>query len=127
MTTIPNRRFDDNLALVHERLGIDPKGPNRLVQIGFRVGDFENLPGQSLGSLAILWDASERGLTVAEVLPVFAEYLNAVVETPQGDDHPNIRALMRIDRAAYVGSVVCFSGTPIALKLPAELEVGVVA
>lgn len=109
--------FSDNLARANERLGIHQAGANELVPIGFRVGDHENEPGKNLGSLTILWDASERFMTVAQVLPEFGEHFAAVTENPGGTDHANIRALMRIDRAAYVGSVVSFHGVPITPKV----------
>lgn len=109
--------FNDNLALFLEHLGIHDAGPNQLVPIGFTVGDHENIAGSNLGALVTLWYASELGMTVAEVLPLFAEHFAAVVENPEGTDHANIRALMRIDREAYVGSVVFFHGKPVVAKV----------
>jgi 2,3,4,5-tetrahydropyridine-2-carboxylate N-succinyltransferase len=105
--------FAENLAQVKERLGVNPGGANFLVPTGFAVGDNCNESGQNLGALAVLWDASERHITVGEALPMFGQYLDDVVQTPDGKDHANIRALMGIDRGAYVESVVRFDQNPI--------------
>ncbi len=112
--------FAENLANAEKNLGIHPGGPNKLDPIAFKVGDHENQAGQNLGSLKILWYATQRNLTVGEVLPLFAEHLDAVVQNPDGMDHANIRALMKIDKTAYVDSVVVFRGDPIEAK--GELE-----
>jgi hypothetical protein len=75
-----------------------------------------NKAGENLGSLVILWDARERALTVADTLPLFGKYLDEVVQNPNGEDHANIRALMKHDPAVYIGSIVNFYGHPIHKK-----------
>jgi 2,3,4,5-tetrahydropyridine-2-carboxylate N-succinyltransferase len=51
-------------------------------------------------------------MTVAEVLPLFAEHLQSVRENPNGSDHANVRALLECDQNALVSTVFQPNGSP---------------
>ncbi len=108
--------FQDILRNTHEHLGTDEHGLNQLVPVAFRIGSYENEAGQSIGTLAVIVYADKERLTVGETLPMFGEYLDAVVENTGGQNNPNIRELMRHDRDAYVGSFIHFYGKPVVPK-----------
>lgn len=92
-------------------LGIQDGGPNSFRAIPFQVdGGPENLAGENTGALTILWYATSKHLKVSDTLTLFGEHFEAVVQDPDGTSHPNIRALMKHDREAYIGSMVVFSG-----------------
>jgi 2,3,4,5-tetrahydropyridine-2,6-dicarboxylate N-succinyltransferase len=87
---------------------------------GFVVNGCENMPGENLGSLAILAAAAADLLTVKEALPLFGEYYEAVLNTPGDADHANIWALLAIeDHDLHVGAVVNFNASGIT---PDDIE-----
>lgn len=62
----------------------------------FSVGEHRNEAGENQGSLAILGFAKMQGLNEAQVLPMFGEAAREVLDNPEGTDHGNIRAFLRV-------------------------------
>ena len=60
----------------------------------FNNGGVENAAGQNEGSCKTLGLAVLEGLSDEETLLAFGEHYRAVLATPEGSDHGNIRALM---------------------------------
>jgi hypothetical protein len=60
----------------------------------FSNGAVESLAGQNEGSCKTLGLALLEGFSLEETLLAFGEHYRAVLATPQGNDHGNIRALM---------------------------------
>lgn len=78
--------FATTLAFVAE--GYDYR-PTRFVN-----GEVENAAGQNEGSCKTLGLARFEGLSDEEALLAFGEHYRAVLATPEGSDHANIRALI---------------------------------
>ena len=83
----PEHRFSETLAFID---GAYDYRPSR-----FSNGNLDNAPGENEGSCKILGLALLEGLSAEETLRAFGEHYRAVVATPDGTDHRNIRALMR--------------------------------
>ena len=65
------------------------------VEVPFSVGDVKSEAGQNMGSAKILSFGKISGLERNTVLQLFGDYFRKdVLGNPEGDDHPNIRALM---------------------------------
>ena len=60
----------------------------------FTNGNVENAAGQNEGSCKTLGLALLEGLSDEEALLAFGEHYRSVLDTPDGSDHGNIRALM---------------------------------
>jgi hypothetical protein len=60
----------------------------------FNNGGVENAAGQNEGSCKTLGLALLEGMSAEEALLAFGEHYRAVVATPDGSDHGNIRALI---------------------------------
>ena len=78
--------FADTLAFIAD--GYDYQ------QSAFTNGPVENAAGQNEGSCKTLGLALLEGFNVQETLLAFGEHYRAVLATPEGSDHGNIRALM---------------------------------
>lgn len=78
--------FADTLAFVADRYDYSPQG--------FQNGTVSNAAGQNEGSCKTLGMAKLEGLSDKEALQAFGEHYRAVLATPEGNDHANIRALM---------------------------------
>ncbi|MFZ6045222.1 HopJ type III effector protein [Pseudomonas sp. CR3202] len=63
-------------------------------QSAFSNGAVENAAGQNEGSCKTLGLALLEGFSLEETLLAFGEHYRAVLATPEGSDHGNIRALM---------------------------------
>jgi hypothetical protein len=63
-------------------------------QSAFSNGNVENAAGQNEGSCKTLGLALLEGFSLEETLLAFGEHYRAVLATPDGNDHGNIRALM---------------------------------
>ncbi|MGQ7817453.1 HopJ type III effector protein [Metapseudomonas furukawaii] len=63
-------------------------------QSAFSNGPVENAAGQNEGSCKTLGLALLEGFTREEALLAFGEHYRAVLASPEGSDHGNIRALM---------------------------------
>jgi len=61
----------------------------------FSNGPVENAAGQNEGSCKTLGLALLEGFSDEEALLAFGEHYRAVLATPEGSDHGNIRALMQ--------------------------------
>ena len=57
----------------------------------FKNGSQENAANQNQGSAKVFAFAKLNGLTKQETLKLFAEHYQLVLETPDGEDHQNIR------------------------------------
>ena len=60
----------------------------------FTNGNQENAADQNQGSAKVLAYAKLNNLSQEDTLKLFAEHYNAVIETPNGTDHNNIRQFM---------------------------------
>jgi len=81
-----NHAFADTLAFVAEHYLYQPSA--------FHNGGVENAAGQNEGSCKTLGLAKLEGLSDAEALLAFGEHYRGVLQTPEGSDHANIRALI---------------------------------
>ena len=60
----------------------------------FTNGNQENAADQNQGSAKVLAYAKLNNLSQEDTLKLFAEHYNAVIETPNGNDHNNISQFM---------------------------------
>lgn len=95
--------FAATLAFVAEHYDYCPQA--------FRNGEVNNAAGQNEGSCKTLGMAVMEGLSDLEALQAFGEHYRAVVATPEGSDHGNIRALMASGLAG-----VSFDAPPLTRK-----------
>ncbi len=98
-----SHRFSDTLAFIDDHYLYQPSG--------FANGDVENAAGENVGSCKTLGLALLEGFSTEEALLAFAEHYQAVLATPNGEDHRNIRALMQTGLAG-----VRFEAMPLARK-----------
>ncbi|WP_028240636.1 HopJ type III effector protein [Stutzerimonas azotifigens] len=96
--------FADTLAFIEAHYDYQPTA--------FTNGAVHNAAGENAGSCKTLGLARLEGLSDEEALLAFGEHYRAVQATPDGDDHRNIRALMRHGLAG-----VRFEGTPLTRRL----------
>ena len=78
-------QFAETLAFVAEHYDYQPSA--------FRNGAVESAAGQNEGSCKTLGLALLEGFSLEETLRAFGEHYRAVLATPDGSDHANIRAL----------------------------------
>ena len=78
--------FADTLAFIAAGYDYQPQA--------FNNGGVKNAAGQNEGSCKTLGLALLEGLSDEEALLAFGEHYRAVLNTPEGSDHGNIRALM---------------------------------
>jgi len=78
-------QFAETLAFITEHYAYQPSA--------FRNGDVENAEGHNEGSCKTLGLALLEGLSLEETLRAFGEHYRAVLASPDGSDHANIRAL----------------------------------
>ncbi|NMZ66485.1 HopJ type III effector protein [Pseudomonas oryzihabitans] len=95
--------FADTLAFVAEHYHYQPTA--------FRNGAVDNAAGQNEGSCKTLGLAKLEGLSDQEALLAFGEHYRSVLQTPEGSDHANIRALI-----AHGLTGVSFQGEPLARR-----------
>ncbi|WP_434774899.1 HopJ type III effector protein [Pseudomonas oryzihabitans] len=95
--------FSDTLAFVTEHYRYQPTA--------FRNGDVDNAAGQNEGSCKTLGLATLEGLSDQEALLAFGEHYRSVLQTPEGSDHANIRALLANGLAK-----VHFQGEPLSRR-----------
>ena len=77
----------------------------------FRNGGVDNAAGQNEGSCKTLGLARLEGLSDEEALLAFGEHYRSVLQTPEGSDHANIRALV-----AHGLAGVSFQGEPLTRR-----------
>ena len=63
--------------------------------VEFTNNGVSNGPGENHGSAKLLSLAALAGLDEAATLALWGEHFRGVAETPEGEDHQNIRAFMR--------------------------------
>ncbi|WP_174245304.1 HopJ type III effector protein [Pseudomonas mediterranea] len=78
--------FAETLAFINDGYDYQPQP--------FTNGNVENAAGQNEGSCKTLGLALLEGLSDEEALLAFGEHYRSVLDTPDGSDHGNIRALM---------------------------------
>ncbi|WOE31124.1 MULTISPECIES: HopJ type III effector protein [unclassified Acinetobacter] len=61
----------------------------------FKNGQQFNAATENQGSAKVFSFAQEQGLNQQQTLSLFAEHYAAVVATPEGNDHQNIRQFMQ--------------------------------
>lgn len=61
----------------------------------FKNGDLHNAAGENNGSCKILAFGLLHQLSEPQTLHLFGDYYRSVLETPQADDHQNIRNFIR--------------------------------
>jgi len=98
-----NHAFADTLAFVAEHYHYQPTA--------FRNGEVDNAAGQNEGSCKTLGLARLEGLSDKEALLAFGEHYRSVLQTPEGSDHANIRALI-----AHGLAGVSFQGEPLTRR-----------
>ncbi|MBA1272061.1 HopJ type III effector protein [Stutzerimonas azotifigens] len=96
-------RFSETLTFIDSHYLYQPSS--------FVNGDVENAAGENMGSCKTLGLALLEGFSTEEALLAFAEHYQAVLATPNGDDHRNIRALMQTGLPG-----VRFEAMPLARK-----------
>ncbi|SEI52761.1 HopJ type III effector protein [Azotobacter beijerinckii] len=95
--------FADTLAFIAAHYDYRPSA--------FANGPVENAAGQNEGSCKTLGLALLEGLSDEEALLAFGEHYRAVLASPAGSDHGNIRALMESGLAG-----VRFESQPLGRK-----------
>lgn len=63
--------------------------------MAFKNGEVYNEATQNQGSAKVFAFAQRHHLSAADTLFLFAEYYQAVLESPEGSDHQNIRQFMQ--------------------------------
>lgn len=84
-------RFADTLAFIAEHYHYQPSA--------FTNGPVHNDAEQNQGSCKVLAMAKDQQLSDQQALQCFAEHYQVVLNTPDGEDHANIRALMQHGQA----------------------------
>lgn len=79
--------FKDVIAFIEARYQHQPTA--------FHNGDAYNEATQNQGSAKVFSFAKLQGLSQEDTLRLFAEHYQAVLNTPDGTDHQNIRQFMR--------------------------------
>ncbi|WP_288477904.1 HopJ type III effector protein [uncultured Pseudomonas sp.] len=95
--------FADTLAFVAAHYHYQPTA--------FRNGEVQNAAGQNEGSCKTLGLAKLEGLSDEEALLAFGEHYRSVLQSPEGSDHGNIRALI-----AHGLAGVSFQGEPLSRR-----------
>lgn len=96
-------QFAETLAFVAEHYDYRPSA--------FCNGSVTNAAGQNEGSCKTLGLALLEGFSLEEALRAFGEHYRAVLATPAGSDHANIRALQNTGLAG-----VRFDQAPLTRK-----------
>lgn len=78
--------FSDSIALIDSRYQFTPTA--------FRNGNLENSAQQNHGSCKILSFGQIQQLDEQQTLRCFGDTYQGVVDSPEGDDHQNIRQFM---------------------------------
>ena len=80
-------KFSDVLAFIDARYQHRPTA--------FKNGAQQNAATENQGSAKVLSFAQIENLDAAQTLSLFAEHYQAVLATPEGNDHQNIRQFMQ--------------------------------
>jgi len=106
--------FSAVLSAIDRDYEIDP--------ILFENNGVLNAPDKNLGSHRVFSYAIENGLTKDETLSLFREHYKEVLDSPDGDSHPNIRAFMEGGWEGVVFHVEDQNITSLVKKPAAELN-----
>lgn len=79
--------FEDTMAIIANCYDYTPTG--------FNNGEVRNEAGQNEGSCKIFAFAHLNNLPVSKTLACFGRFYQDVLNTPEGDDHGNIRSFMK--------------------------------
>ena len=79
--------FEDSMAVISENYSYQPTA--------FSNGDLRNEAGQNEGSCKIFAFAQLNNLNEAQTLACFGRFYQDVLNTPDGNDHGNIRNFMQ--------------------------------
>lgn len=79
--------FADVLAFIEQRYQHQPTA--------FKNGANQNQSTENQGSAKVFYFAQLNGLSKEQTLALFAEHYQAVLNTPEGTDHQNIRQFMQ--------------------------------
>lgn len=79
--------FEDTQTVISELYDYTP--------VAFTNGDVDNAAGQNEGSCKIFAFAKDQGLDQDKTLRCFGRFYQDVLNTPEGDDHANIRNFMQ--------------------------------
>lgn len=79
--------FADVLAFIEQRYQHQPTA--------FKNGANQNQSTENQGSAKVFYFAQLNGLSKEQTLALFAEHYQAVINTPEGTDHQNIRQFMQ--------------------------------
>lgn len=79
--------FADVIAFIDEKYSFTPTA--------FKNGNQYNEAGQNNGSCKVFSFAKLNDLNQEETLQLFSEYYNDVLNTPEANDHQNIRNFMQ--------------------------------
>ncbi|WP_432453790.1 MULTISPECIES: HopJ type III effector protein [unclassified Agarivorans] len=79
-------RFADSMTLIDTLYDFTPSA--------FSNGQQHNAAGENSGSCKIFAFAKQQGLDEQQSLALFGEYYQDVLNTPDGNDHQNIRQFM---------------------------------
>lgn len=96
-------KFSDVLAFIDARYQHHPTA--------FKNGTQQNAATENQGSAKVLSFAQIENLDAVQTLSLFAEHYQAVLATPEGNDHQNIRQFMQ---NGWRG--VQFEGTALKIK-----------
>jgi len=78
--------FNDVIAFIESKYSHTPTA--------FKNGNQENAADQNQGSARVFAFGKLEGLSKEDTLKLFAEHYQAVLDTPAGTDHQNIRQFM---------------------------------
>ena len=95
--------FKDFLSIIDKEFNFTP--------CIFYIGKKENAAWENTGSLKVITYAIMMWYDTQEALKLFGEHYKEVCETPDGDSHPNIRALQEEGLKS-----VHIVGTPLTMK-----------
>jgi len=95
--------FEDTINVIAEHFDYTPTG--------FKNGAIDNAAGQNEGSCKIFAFARQMELDEQTTLKCFGRFYQDVLNTPEGNDHGNIRNFMQ---SGWSG--IQFSGTALTLK-----------
>jgi hypothetical protein len=96
--------FEDTMAIVEEHYIYQPTAFSN----GVEDAQFKNEAGQNEGSCKVFAFAHLNGFTQDETLLCFGRFYQDVLNTPEGNDHANIRTFMKF---GWEG--IQFFGTPL--------------
>ncbi len=86
-TTPDDIKFQDTMNIIEDNYTFEPTR--------FTNGDQENKAGENSGSCKLFSFAKLNDLDTEETLHCFGQYYKDVLETPNGNDHQNIRNFMK--------------------------------